>query len=231
MKNVEFLLDKKLDIDIGDSFMDEKIDGYEFGKERILDLHPDLVVWQNKPGTARANAVTKYVNDYYTDHSVAFGQSLKQAKLTWQEIEADFFHELTKLLGELDFYVPTTIYGKLSIFACAVIEDDGRSFQYYYRLPLDDPNEFKRNVAHEILHFLTDAYMKDHEFTGLLDDWDFREILPVLILNEPNFLALTKKEEKGYPQHQGSFIERYKDLWQKSDNFLEFLDKAQTSKQ
>ncbi|GEM_PF-1170607 len=230
MKNVEFLLDKKLDIDIGDSFMDAKIGDYEFGKERILDLHPNLAIWQNKPGNSRTQAVAKYVNDYYTDHSIALDKSLEKATFNWQKIEADFFHELTKLLGEFDFYAPTTMYGKPSIFTCAVLEDDGKSFQYYYKLPLDDPNEFKRNVAHEIVHFLTDAYMKDHEFTNLLEDWDFREILPVLILNEPNFLVLTKKKEKGYPQHQGSFTERYKKLWQKSDSFLEFLDKAQNSK-
>lgn len=231
MKNVEFLLDKALDIDIGDSFMDEKIGEYEFGKERILDLHPDLLGWQNKPGSERTDAVTAYVNDFYSNHSTELDQSIEKARSTWQEIENAFFQEMIKLLGELHFYEPKTMYGKPSIFACAVIEDDGKSFQFHYRLPLDDPNEFKRNVAHELVHFLTDAFMKSNGFTNLLEDWDFREILPVLILNEPNFLGLTKKEEKGYPQHQGSFTEKCKDLWQKSANFLEFLDKAQASKQ
>ncbi len=231
MKKVEFLLDKALDIDIGDSFMDEKIGDYEFGKERILDLHPDLLAWKGKPGDDRTKAVTAYVDEYYVEYSADLNQSMVKAKSIWQKIENDFFKEMTKLLGELDFYEPTIMYGKPSIFACAVIEDDGKSFQFHYRLPLDDPNEFKRNVAHELVHFLTDAYMKERGFTSLLEDWDFREILPVLILNKPNFLGTTKKKEKGYPQHQGSFTEKYKDLWQKSANFLEFLDKVRASKQ
>lgn len=231
MLTINFTTDEALDADIVDAFIDQKIGNLDFGQERIIDLHPELAPWRGHEGPDRTQAMVEYVTKYYSDNHLAFEQNLSHASKIWDEINDAFFVEMTKIFGPLDFYRHSRMIGKLSAFACAVIEDDGCSFQIHYLLPTANPHEFCRGVAHEAVHFLTDAFMAEHGFSILLADWDFREILPVLILNSPSVVFLTKQPEYGYNQHRGEFLDHYKELWNKSENFLEFLHNAQKTKE
>jgi hypothetical protein len=231
MITVNFATDEALDADIADAFIDQKVGNLDFGQERIVNLHPELALWKGREGADRTKAMVEYVKRYYSTNIRAFEKNLSLASKIWDEINDSFFREMAKIFGELDFYPHKRMTGKLSAFACAVIEDDGHSFQIRYSLPTDNPHEFSRGVAHEAVHFLSDAFMTRYGFTDLLADWDFREILPVIILNKPSILALTKQPEYGYNQHQGKFLDYYQELWNKSENFLEFLHNAQKAKE
>lgn len=230
MPKIVFTTDEGLDIEIADSFIDQRMGDVDFGQERIINLHPQLSAWRNRPGSDRTMALTAYVKKFYEEHSHDFEDNLKKAAEIWGEVEAPFFTEMSKILGPLDFYPHDAMIGKLSVFACAVIEDDGRSFQVLYSLPTQDATEFTRGVAHEAVHFLTDAFMAKNNFSDLLEDWNFREVLPVMILNLPSVLVLTKRPECGYAQHQGAFLDGYRQLWSESKNFIEFLHTVRRAK-
>ena len=133
MKSVIFKIDKELDIDIGDSFIDDKIEDLDFGQERIIDIHPDLSIWKGKPGSERKKAIQEYVSNIYESQNQELISSLELAQSIWEKVEKPFFKEMEKIFGSLDFYKHDKIVGKTSIFAAAVIEDDGRSFQFFYK--------------------------------------------------------------------------------------------------
>jgi len=222
---VKFEINKTLDKEVCLNFIDAKINGYDFGKERIISEHPELKGIRGKKKSEMKKKIFQYVDSYYKIHEKEIKNSLKKTKKVWEKIEKKYFQELQKIFGNLQFYRPRIIMVYLSIFKCGVLCKDGKSFQIWYKTANKEPAEVKRHMAHEILHLYYYAYLKKHGYKTLLKDWNHAEIFNMIILNLPQFKNLTSKEEFGYPIHRRRF-KKFKKLWQKTqkiDQYLSFL--------
>ncbi len=220
---VQFKISKKFDKEIGVYFLNNKIGKYDFGKDRIISEHPIFSTWRKLSEEDLWKQVNPYVNQYYREHKAEIEASLVTMQAIWNEIAKQYFHEIEKIFGPLSFYRTKTITAHLSIFKCGVIEDNMRGFQIWYKTE-SEPDEVRRHVAHEVLHFYYYTYLKKTKQDVLREDWDAAEIFNRIILNLPAFRDLTGKEEFGYAMHTRS-LSKYRKLWQASSGVDEYLGK------
>ncbi|MCX6738847.1 MAG: hypothetical protein NT098_02210 [Candidatus Parcubacteria bacterium] len=221
-------INKNFDIEIGTHFLNNKIGNYDFGKDRIISEHPEFSKWRKLPEKEIFKKVKPYVNSYYKEQEKELNDSVVSIQKIWDEIEDSYFTELSKVFGRLDFYKPKKISASLSIFKCGVIDDNMKNFQIWFKTE-NEPNEVRRHIAHEVLHFYYYAYLQTHHFDKLKDNWDLAEIFNRIILNLPQFLNLTKQKEIGYTQHT-RLLPKYQKTWGHSssiDQYLEILQKGE----
>jgi hypothetical protein len=220
---IYFKISKKFDKEIGVYFLNNKIGKYDFGKDRIISEHPVFSKWRKLSEEDLWKQVGPYVDRYYRENGVEMESSLAAMQSMWDKVAGGYFSELEKIFGPLSFYRAKKITAHLSIFKCGVIEDNLRGFQIWYKT-VSEPEEVRRHVAHEVLHFYYYAYLKKTGREKLRENWDAAEIFNRIILNLPAFRGLTEKEELGYSMHTRS-LPKYRKLWQSSSNLDEYLDK------
>jgi hypothetical protein len=220
---VRFKISKKFDKEIGVYFLNNRIGKYDFGKDRIISEHPIFSRWRKLNEEELWEQVGPYVDQYYRDHRIEIESSLAAMQATWDKISERYFKEVERVFGPLSFYRPKNIVAHLSIFKCGVIEDNLRGFQIWYKTE-KEPDEVRRHVAHEVLHFYYYAYLKKTKRNRLRENWDAAEIFNRVVLNLPEFRALTEREELGYSMHTRR-LPKYLRLWQSSSDIDEYLDK------
>lgn len=226
--SVKFRIDKKLDKEVGLDFINKRIGGYDFGKDRIINSHPDLKNIRKLKKIKLEKELNSYIDEFYKLHKKDILESLTKTEKVWQKIEKKYFKEIEKLFRDLNFYKPKTITAYLSIFKCGVLCDDGKSFQLWHEIVNRDSAEVKRHVAHEVLHFYYYSYLKKKGYQKLAKNWDLAEIFNVVILNLSQFRNLTNKKELGYTIHRRRF-QKYKKMWQQSKDLDDYLVKAERS--
>lgn len=227
MKNypqVTFSLDKEYDKASILEFIDDKDEFLDFGYERIIQFHPELEKYREKEQKIQKKEISLYVDKFYKEHEDELKLSSEKLQSIWDDIAKQYFLEVEKLFGLLDFYKQKIIKASPSITNCGDIADDHTSFHVWYKW-YEKPEEAKVLIAHEILHFYYYAYVKEKEYKNLIDNWDLAEIFNVVILGLPQFVQLTGKPDLGYEQHD-DYFSYYKKLWNENNSLNEYLQKT-----
>ncbi len=223
---VKTVVNKEWDKEVLVHFLDERNGQYDFGHDRIITLHPDIISVRGKNEKEKSTIITPYIDRYYRNNLQTIEDARRGMQILWDDVSVKYFIELEKIFKSLDFYRPKEIRAALSIAKAGVIGDDNASFQIWYQTT-KEPNEVRRHFAHEILHFYYYAYLKKRDLKHLAENWDLAEIFAVVILGLPQFVSLIGKEDKGYQQHEKYFL-YYKTLWAKCSNLNEYLEKTNT---
>ncbi len=148
----------------------------------------------------------------------------EKSQQIWDKVSERYFAQIEKLFGKLDFYNPKEISVAFSVTTCNDIADDYVKFHIWYRSH-ENPAGLKQLVAHEILHFCYYTYVKKKGYTKLVDNWDLAEIFNVVVLDLPEFVAITGQKDCGYQQHE-KYFPYYKKLWAKSSSLDKYLQKT-----
>ncbi len=221
---VTFSLDKEYDKKSLLEFIDDKDEFLDFGKERIIQFHPELEQHREKEQKIQEKEISLYVDFFYKEYESELQLSSEKLQSIWDGIASQYFLEIKKLFGSLNFYKQKIIKASPSITNCGDIADDHTSFHVWYKW-YEKPEEAKVLIAHEILHFYYYAYVKEKEYKNLIDNWDLAEIFNVVILSLPQFVQLTGKPDFGYEQHD-DYFPYYRKLWKKSSSLDEYLQKT-----
>ncbi len=225
---VRFVLDQKFDAEVAHSFLNERVGKYDFGRDRIIKLHPEFLAWRKLPLPQRRRLIKTAVASFYDENTQTLARSLSNMQKIWDKINQAYFQEAEKIFGSLSFYKPRIIEAKLSIFQCSVIDANLSAFQIWHG-SAHDPAEVRRHVAHELIHFFYYTYLRTHGYSKLAQDWDLAEIFNRIILNQPSFLHLTKKKDMGYSFHTRK-VPRYRKIWEESTGVEQFLQTLTRSK-
>ena len=219
-----FKQDIEFDNDIGTYFLNDTIDGFDFGQDRIISEHPIFANWRELEEQELAQKVQSYTKAYYTEHNEEIEKSMAEMQTLWDNIASQYFKAVEGIFGTLDFYEPTDLIANPSIFKAGVVGEDMKSFQIWYKT-IKEPHEVLRHIAHEILHFYYYTYIKKHEYDAGEKNWELAEIFNVVILNLPEFQILIEKKEIGYAQH-AQLIPKYRKIWEQSEGINSYLDKT-----
>ncbi len=222
---IKVVLDKEWDKEVFTYFIDEKDKEYDFGYDRIVSLHPGIAFARGKSDEEKLVIMTQYVDNYYLNHQQDINNAEQEMMGMWEPIGAEYFIEIEKIFGSVDFYKPNKITAALSIAKAGVIGEDNASFQIWYKT-IKESAEVRRHFAHEILHFFYYAYLEEKGLSALAKDWDKAEIFNVVILGLPQFITLIGKEDKGYKQHE-KYFSHYQKLWAGSKDLDDYLLKSQ----
>ncbi len=222
-------INKRLDKQICRYFINSKIDDFDFGKERIIDLHPELEKIRSKKKKEMNEFINKYVNNYYSDNRLEIVRSKNIISNVWKEIENDYFLEVYKFFNNKVHFKNGNFISYLSISACSpLIEPQG--WQIYYKI--NNKAEIRRIFTHEILHFFYYSYVKNNKQIKSLyeklkedDRWTKAELFNVIILNQPQFRKIIGKKEEGYDIHK-KYFETFGNIWNRSRNLDEYLVKV-----
>lgn len=221
---IRVILDKQYDKDSLLEFLDDRDAEYDFGHDRIIQWHPELGAYRDKPKEEQKQAIDAYVDRFYAEHLKdleALAQAIQKA---WDEMAAAYFREMEKLFGPLDFYTVGTITIAPSLALCNDIKDDYTGFHVWYQLS-DKPDEIKRLLAHEILHFYYYTYAKKKGLSTLAEQWDLAEIFNRVVLGLPQFLDIIRLADTGYEQHD-RYMPYYEKLWQESGSLDAYLERT-----
>jgi hypothetical protein len=225
---VSVKINKRLDKQMCHMFINSKIGDFDFGKERILDLHPKLKTARLKKRKERNKLIDEYVDRYYENNKLKIKNAKKEIFETWNKVEQQYFFEVEKLFNNKIYLKNKNFVSFLSIFACSpMIEPQG--WQIYYKI--SDLGEIKRLFAHEILHFYYYSYIKNHKtiekhYKNLSDEdgWTKAELFNVVVLNQEQFQKIINKKDSGYDMHE-KYFKTFKEVWRKSKNLDDYLIK------
>lgn len=221
---VRVTVDKQYDKESLLEFLDDRDPEYDFGYDRIIQWHPALESYRGKPKEEQRKAIDSYVDGFYDEHLGELEASARVIQAMWNEMSAAYFQEVKRLFGPLGFYEVKTITVSPSLALCNDIKDDFTGFHVWYRLS-ENPEEIKRLLAHEILHFYYYTYVRSKGFHLLADQWDLAEIFNRVILGLPQFLDIIKLADNGYEQHD-RHMPYYENLWKKSSSLDAYLQRT-----
>lgn len=214
---IHIILDKELDYVTFNNFFHLNIEGVDFG-EGIKRLYPDLTQHNYR----------EYIDQYYTQNTEELETSLHELQAIIQETQESFFAAVKELFNEN--FREHTFRGALSIFNCNPRYLEQEIFQVYYK---KDTLGKLKVTFHEVLHFIFFMYCDAHypHIVSELDKnngpyWSLSEIFNVLVLNRPEFRAITQHPEHlFYPSLQDIYpqIER---IWNERENMEQFVETA-----
>ena len=227
--SVNIKINKNLDKQICRNFINAKIGDFDFGKERIIDLHPELNKARSKDKKERSKIINNYIEAYYKNHYQEIAEAKKFINTIWQEIENNYFKEVEKLFNNKVYLKSKDFTVFISIFSCSpLIEPQG--WQIYYKIK--SKSEIKRIFAHEILHFFYYSYVKNNKsiksyYNNLEQEgyWTKAELFNVVILNQSDFQKIIGRKEKGYDIHK-KYFSVFKNNWKKSKDLNDYLIKS-----
>lgn len=219
-------VDKRLDRQICRCFINSKIGDFDFGKERITNIHPELEKARLKKKKEMNKFINKYINDYYNNNRLEIVKSKKKISNIWKKIENDYFLEICKFFNNKVCLKNKNFISFMSIFACSpLIEPQG--WQIYYKIK--DEAEIRRIFAHEILHLFYYSYVKSNKkiksfYKNLKEDdcWIKAELFNVIVLNQTQFRKIIGKKEEGYDIHK-KYFKLFENVWEKSRDIDDYL--------
>ncbi|MCX6783458.1 MAG: hypothetical protein NT141_00035 [candidate division WWE3 bacterium] len=195
----------------------------------MKNFYPELKFYENREldywtakefSASLANNPSKeYIDTYYADHDKEIKATLEKTLAEWDTISNEFYQDIDQIFDS-HLWPKGEYVGFASIFDCNPRFLGNKTFQFFY----NHPEGAIYVAAHEMLHFMFFNYAFKH-FPELTEDnlWDVSEIFNVIILSQPEFVAITgNNSPRAYPEHQKE-IPKYTDLWKNSKNVTEFI--------
>jgi len=213
---IEIALNKELDSKVYQNFCDLKIAGADFAALIKRD-HPNIL-----PENAE-----QYIDNFYNENKTVLEQSCDELLVALNEKQEMFFEALKKLF-KTDFK-SNSYKGYVSIFDFNPRFIETNEFQVFYKRNIESKLSV---VFHEVLHFAFFDYC-DIYFTEKIKDldknsgklWELSEIFNVIVLNTPQFVAITSREEKIFYPQLTEKLEQAKIVWDKvGKNINKFID-------
>ncbi len=207
---LKFQLYIELDNEMAFQFMDMIAGGVDFGREKIIDIYPELAKAKEVVDIERRVVIADFTKKYYSDHKVELENKLKKIESEWGVSSKDYFSAVDSIFDGIVW--PDGKYiCYLSIFDCNPRFLDDKTFQVYQGLS-DRTNYI---IAHEMLHFMFFNYLDLHEsdFKNSQDEhtiWLLSEWFNDLMLNLPAFKQFGENVESFYPE-VAEFSKKFKD--------------------
>ena len=205
---IEVIFDKELDKEVYLDFADFSMAGADFGA-RIRQDHPEI----NHENFAA------YVDRFYEANREELDRSADELRRKLNETQQAFFSAAREVFG-VDYSNLKSV-GVLSIFDCNPRYPEKNLFQVYYRRDLLG----KMEVAyHETLHFMFFRFCSE-ECADIIGDrdpnqgvyWELSELFNVIILNQPVFRGILKREELLFYPDLSDKLVVLKGLWVKRE--------------
>ncbi len=219
---VHFKINKELDKDLIDNFINFKTAGVDFGYG-LVKLHPQLAKVRELKGKERKEYISNYVEDIYLKNSEAFEKKKKETENSWARVENDYFSEAKKIFKLKS--LPKKYTAFLTIINSYPRFIDKKEFCVGFFT--DDKHNIEI-ACHEIMHFFFYDYYYAHFEKKLTKNqlWDISEIFNPIILNTPNFSRLfAPRKETPYPAHEKAFP-IFNVLWNESIDIDDFFVSA-----
>ena len=180
--------------------MDTVGGGIDFGKEKIIDIYPELAKAKEVTGQERRVLIADFTKKYYSEHKTELDAKLREIREEWELVASSYFSGVDQIFNN-----PTWPHGDyicyLSIFNCNPRFLETKSFQVYQGLS-DRTNYI---IAHEMLHFIFFDYLdKDEQDLKNTQDehriWLLSEWFNDLMLNLPVFKQFGENVDSAYPE-------------------------------
>lgn len=202
--------------------------GIDFGEE-IIKIHPQFkLIRPLKDIKQRKKAIHIYFNNYYQHHRTEILRKLRRVRNVWRKYEQTYVNITTKKLFN-SFQFPRGKYiAYASIINCNPRFLDSKTFQFFYKKPIDDAIY---TVAHELLHFIFFDFMKKKlkkEAKQLSENqlWNLSEIFNIVVIKSSLYRGIiNQKFVIAYPKHQ-QYIKLFQKVYKNSRNAKEFIRKS-----
>jgi len=210
-------LNKQLDKEIYLDFKDLVMAGADFGGK----------IRKDHPGINQDN-YRKYIDDFYFTNEKELSEKLEQINKILVEKQDMFWLAVKNIFGE--DLSEKNYKGYLSIFNCNPRWTESGTFQVYYK---KDGLDMLEVAFHESLHFaffdfcnakLPEIAKKYRVNSGPL--WELSEIFNVIILNQPEFIEITEREEKLFYPALADKLEKIKLIWAKKLDMKKFIEES-----
>ncbi len=213
---ITIAIDKNLDKEVYLDFADFAVAGMDFGA-RIRRDHPAVTLENHE----------QYITDFYKKNDTLLRSAVRELQSHLDQTQADFFAAAEAVYHE--DYSGRTFTGVLSIFDCNPRYPERELFQICYQRDLLGKGEV---AYHEVMHFLFFRYCTEHcaDVIAGYDQnsgpyWELSEIWNVIILNEPAFQNILKREEHMFYPHLEAALPKAKQVWTESGSVREFVVK------
>ncbi|MFA6270449.1 MAG: hypothetical protein WC657_04555 [Candidatus Paceibacterota bacterium] len=214
---IEIKLNKELDKEIYLDFVDLKFGGADFG-EKIRKDHPDIT----------KENYSEYIDEYYKTKKGEIESSGEDLKKEIDSKQKLFFASIKNVFG-FDFSDIENI-GYLSIFDCNPRWPENKTFQIFYKRSLVNRVEV---VFHELAHFAFFEYF-DKNFQTVAPNysknngplWELSEIFNVILLNLPEFIEVTGREEELFYPALTEKLKLAQEEWVKRIDLKDFIKKV-----
>lgn len=225
MKKLRFYLNKKLDKQMAEEFLNVSGGGIDFGAG-IMRTHPQLSSLKSMDNTAQRDKILHaYFNNYYRVHRNAILRKIKNVRDAWYKQEQKYITTTENYFS--DFKFPKGKYiAYASIIDCNPRFLDSKTFQFFYKKNVVDAIYV---ITHELLHFIFFDFVKqklEKETKCLSEDelWDLSEIFNVVVLKSSRYRHIIRNQNSihTYPDHQ-HYIPRFEKAYKKSNNAEEFI--------
>jgi len=196
---VKFKLNKRLDKETAANFLGLSFGGVDFGAG-ILATHPELKkTLKTRSKSLKKKMISDYVDNFYLIHNKELKETLAIMESDWEKKEKMFFDTTNKIFNSFPWSKGKYI-GYLSIFNCNPRFLRYKNFQIFYK----NRKDFKRLIAHELLHFIFYSYLNKKCFNlSKNKKWVISEIFNAIILNQRVFVKLiSPAKELGYPEYK-----------------------------
>jgi hypothetical protein len=211
---VEIIFDKELDKEVYLDFADFSVAGADFGA-RIRRDHP---------GISEENH-SSYIDEYYDTNRSALERSTDELRGKLEETQHDFYTAAQSVFGT--DYSDVKVTGALSIFDCNPRYPEKDVFQVYYQRDTLGKIEV---AYHETMHFLFFRYCAD-QCADLIHGydqnngpyWELSEIFNVVILNQPAFRSILKREEQMFYPHLEGKLLLAKQIWLEGNSSVRYF--------
>lgn len=224
MNKLRFYLNKKLDEQMVEEFLDVRGGGIDFGKG-IVKIHPQLKsVKSLKNITQREKAIRVYLDSYYRIHGTAMLRKIERVQNVWRKQEQKYVAITEDFFGGFRF--PRGKYiAYASIINCNPRFLESKTFQFFYKKPTADAIY---TITHELLHFIFFDFVEKKlkkETKHLSEDqlWDLSEIFNVVVLKSPRYRRIINQRFViPYPDHR-HYIRQFEKAYRNSQNTEEFI--------
>lgn len=216
MQKLRFHLNKELDKQMAEEFLDTKVGGIDFG-QGIVRIHPAL----------RRDSIDQYFDRYYLEHEQEILDKTKTVEQAWHEKEGEYFSVTENLFGEHRF--PEGEYiAYPSIINCNPRFLDNKTFQFFYQRTVENIIYI---IAHELTHFIFFDFVEKklgREFAKLSEDsqWDLSEIFNIVVLRSDPYSNIIQRElVQPYPDHE-KYMRKFEQVFKDSSGIEEFIKKG-----
>lgn len=209
-------INQNLDKEVYLDFADFAVAGMDFGA-RIRRDHP----------TVTRENYEQYITDFYKKNDTLLQSAVAELQSHLDQTQAEFF-AAAQAVYQKD-YSNQVFTGALSIFDCNPRYPERNLFQVYSQRDLLGKGEV---AFHEVMHFLFFHYCAEHcaDVIAGYDQnsgpyWELSEIWNVIILNEPAFQNILKREEHMFYPHLEAALPQARKIWTESRSVREWVVK------
>lgn len=227
---VNYQLNKDLDKHMALAFLGHSAAGVDF-TGGIVGPHPELKDLALRSKNEQKEVISSYFNRFYQENESALKTKQQEFQTEWDKIEDRFFKEAT-LLFENKITPADKYTGYLSIINCNPRFVKDNSFQVFWQHQAGSVYV----TAHEIIHFLFFAYIKQYHPDTLgkmnTDDgllWQLSELFNDVVLLLPEFVSIHQQAKlvNFYPE-LGGYQKQAEYLWREDRGIDYWLKRMAT---